>query len=153
MTNNDILRSLRYVLNASDARIAEITALAGHPVTGEQVASYLKREGEPGYQECPHVVLAHFLNGLVLSERGRDERRPPLPVEVPVTNNLVLKRLRVAFELKDTDLIALIEKAGGHRVTRSELGAFFRSRDHRNYRECGDQFLRNLLKALATSRR
>jgi len=59
----------------------------------------------------------------------------------------VLKKLRVAFELKDSDISALILKSG-LRVSTTELSAFFRRPDHRNYRECGDQFLRNLLKAM-----
>jgi uncharacterized protein YehS (DUF1456 family) len=67
-----------------------------------------------------------------------------------VTNNVVLKKLRVAFELKDSDIISLIEQSG-LRVSKGELGAFFRRPDHRNYRECGDQFLRTLLKGLSTN--
>jgi uncharacterized protein YehS (DUF1456 family) len=93
--------------------------------------------------------MARFLNGLVIYKRGRDEGRAPQPLEVPVTNNVVLKRLRVAFELKEDDLITLIEQSG-LRVSKAELSAFFRRRDHRNYRECGDQFLRYLLKGLGT---
>ena len=56
--------------------------------------------------------MAHFLNGLVIYKRGKDEGRPPQPVEVPVTNNTVLKKIRVAFELKDDDIIALLQKNG-----------------------------------------
>jgi uncharacterized protein YehS (DUF1456 family) len=151
VTHNDVLRSLRYVLRVDDAGLSAIVALGGYPATPEQVAAWLKREDDPGFREVPEDVMARFLNGLVYFKRGRDESRPPLPVDVPVTNNSVLKKVRVAFELKDTDIVALIEKAGPHRVSKAELGAFFRARGHRNYRECGDQFLRNLLKALAQS--
>jgi uncharacterized protein YehS (DUF1456 family) len=72
----------------------------------------------------------------------------PATVEVPVTNNIVLKKLRVAFELKDSDVIAAIEKAGPATVSKSELSAFFRKPDHRNYRPVGDQFLRHLIKGM-----
>ena len=82
--------------------------------------------------------MAHFLNGLVTYKRGKDESRPPQPVELPVTNNTVLKKIRVAFELKDDDLIALLAEDRAE-VSKGELGAFFRRPDHRNYRECGDQ--------------
>jgi uncharacterized protein YehS (DUF1456 family) len=149
VTNNDILRSIRYILNVADARLVEIIELAEGEVTLPQIVSYLKREEEPGYVECPHPVLARFLNGLILFKRGKDESRPAMPIEVPVTNNMVLKKIRVAFQLKDTDLIRLIEKSGVLKVSSAELSAFFRKPDHRNYRECGDQFLRNLLKALS----
>jgi uncharacterized protein YehS (DUF1456 family) len=151
MTNNTILRGIRYILNIRDAKLVEIAKLGGCEVTEAQIVSYLTKEEEPGYIECPHEVLSRFLDGLVIYKRGkRDPQDASLPpLEIPVTNNTVLKKLRVAFELKDTDIIALIEKSGTLKVTKSELSAFFRSRDHRNYRECGDQFLRNLLKAMS----
>ena len=147
MIHNDVLRSIRYMLNISESKLVEITRLGGHEVTREDIASFLKKDDEEGYRECGHKVMAHFLNGLVVFKRGKDDSRPPQPIEVPVTNNTVLKKLRVAFELKDSDIIALIEKSG-LQVSKSELGAFFRNREHRNFRECGDQFLRQLLKGL-----
>jgi len=149
MTNNDILRSLRYLLNINDASLIDIIRLGGHEVGGAEVAAFLKKEDEDGYKLCSDVVMAHFLNGLVVYKRGKDESRPPQVVEVPVTNNSVVKKLRVAFELKDDDIIALLEKTS-FRVSKTELGAFFRRPDHRNYRDCGDQFLRYFLKGLAS---
>jgi uncharacterized protein YehS (DUF1456 family) len=147
VTLNDILRSLRYLLNVGDGALADIVRLAGGEATKADMAAFLKSEDEEGYRPCPDQVMAYFLNGLVIHKRGKDPNRPPQPLEVPVTNNTVLKKLRVAFELKDSDLISLMEKSG-LRVSKAELGAFFRRSDHRNYRDCGDQFLRNLLKAM-----
>lgn len=151
MTNNTVLRGIRYILNVRDPKLVEIAKLGGCEVTESQIVSYLTKEEEPGYAECPHEVLSRFLNGLVIYKRGKcDSLNSTQPsIETPVTNNLVLKKIRVAFELKDTDIITLIEKSGTLEVTKSELSAFFRNRNHRNYRECGDQFLRNLLKALS----
>jgi uncharacterized protein YehS (DUF1456 family) len=149
MTHNDVLRSLRYLLNISDAALIDIIRLGGHEVGRAEIATFLKKEDEDGYKPCNDRVMAHFLNGLIIHKRGKDESRPPLPAEVPVTNNMVLKKLRVAFELKDDDIIALLEKAT-LRVSKAELGAFFRRPDHRNYRDCGDQFLRYFLKGLAS---
>jgi uncharacterized protein YehS (DUF1456 family) len=148
MTHNDVLRSLRYLLNVSDAALVDMVRLGGHEVARAEMVAFLKKEDEDGYRPCNDKVMAHFLNGLVIHKRGKDERRPPLPVEVPVTNNIVLKKLRVAFELKDDDIIALLGSSN-FRVSKTELGAFFRRPDHRNYRECGDQLLRYLLKGLA----
>jgi uncharacterized protein YehS (DUF1456 family) len=148
MTHNDVLRSLRYLLNVGDAALVDMVRLGGHEVATAAMVAYLKQEDEDGYQPCSDQVMAHFLNGLVIHKRGKDERRPPLPVEIPVTNNIVLKRLRIAFELKDDDIIALLN-GSNFRVSKAELGAFFRRPDHRNYRGCGDQLLRYLLKGLA----
>jgi uncharacterized protein YehS (DUF1456 family) len=149
MTHNDVLRSVRYLLNVSDAALIDIIRLGSHEVGRAEIAAFLKKEDEDGYKPCNDKVMAHFLNGLIIHKRGKDESRPPLPVEVPVTNNTVLKKLRVAFELKDDDIIALLGKAA-FRVSKAELGAFFRRPDHRNYRDCGDQFLRYFLKGLAS---
>jgi len=147
MTLNDVLRSLRHTLNINEIKLVEIIRLANYDVDRALINSYLKKEEEEGYEECSHTVMAHFLDGLIYYKRGKDENRPIPPIELPVTNNIILKKLRVAFELKDTDIVALIEKCG-LRVSKAELNAFFRSPVHRNYRECGDQFLRNLLKGL-----
>lgn len=135
------------MLHVNDAKLIEIAGLGGCEVTLEDITCFLKREEEPGYEECPHEVMAYFLNGLIAYKRGSAEGRPPLPITVPITNNIVLKKIRVAFELKDTDVLELIMKSG-LLLTKTELGAFFRNPGHRNYRECGDQFLRNLLKGL-----
>jgi uncharacterized protein YehS (DUF1456 family) len=148
MTNNDVLRSLRYILNISDSKLIEIIGLANYEVNLDDITAYLKREDEKGYKECSHKVMAHFLNGLVIFKRGTDETRPPQPIVIPITNNIVLKKLRVAFELKERDIISIIEK-NGLQFSKNEFSAFLRKEGHRNYRDCGDQFLRTLLKGLA----
>jgi len=150
VTHNDVLRSVRYLMNISDAAVVDIIGLGGREVGRAEVVAFLKKEDEDGYQSCSDAVMAHFLNGLVIYKRGKDESRPPQPVELPITNNIVLKKLRAAFELRDSDIIGLLERTG-LRVSKAELGAFCRRPDHRNYRDCGDQFLRNLLKGLASS--
>lgn len=147
MTNNDVLRSLRYLLDIRDAQVAEITALAGFNVSAEEVGAYLARDDEPDFKPCSDRVLAHFLDGLIVHRRGRDESRPLPPVELPLTNNITLKKLRVAFELRDDDILAILDSVG-FIVTKTELGALFRKPGHNNYRPCGDQLLRNFLKGL-----
>ncbi|WP_028696843.1 DUF1456 family protein [Pseudomonas cremoricolorata] len=147
MTHNDVLRSLRYLLKANDAKMAEIAGLAGFSVSPAAIANYVKKEDEAGFVLCPQEVMAHFLDGLVIHRRGRDDSRPPQPVELPVTNNTVLKKLRVAFELKEDDMHALL-KAVNFPVSKPELSALFRKVGHDNYRPCGDQLLRNFLKGL-----
>lgn len=64
-----------------------------------------------------------------------------------MTNNDILKKLRVALQLRN-DQIVEIMKLVDFKVTTSELGALFRSEDHPKYKECGDQFLRNFLNGL-----
>ena len=151
MSHNDVLRSIRYLLNISDAALADIIRLGDGEVSQPQIVAFLKREDDEGYQACGDTVMAHFLNGLVTYKRGKSDDRPPQSVEVPGTNNIVLKKLRAAFQLKDDDIIALLAK-GGFTLSKTELSAFFRRPDHRNYRDCGDQVLRNFLRGLGPHR-
>ena len=149
MINNDVLRAIRYMLDLSDGKVVEIIHLADadFPIDKETLQGYLKKEGEPGYVECKGNVLALFLDGLVFHRRGKDESRPPRPPEKRITNNVVLKKLRVAFELKDVDMHQILE-AADFPTTKPELSALFRQPEHKNFRLCGDQLLRNFLKGL-----
>jgi uncharacterized protein YehS (DUF1456 family) len=148
MTNNDILRSVRFILNVNELKLAEIIGLADFKVSSEEVSSFLKQEYEEGYRICSEKMLARFLDGLVILKRGKNENAPLQRLDVSLTNNIILKKLRVAFQLKDSDIIRLIDQAG-LKISKAELGAFFRNPDHRNYRDCGNQFLRNLLRGMA----
>lgn len=147
MLNNDVLRSLRYTLNISDAQLAEIIQLSGKKITVDELIPLLKKEDEEGFVPCDDELMAHFLDGLVYFKRGKDDSRPALPIEVPVTNNMVLKKLRVAFELKEDDMHAIMNSVDCP-VSKPEMSALFRKFGHSNYRTCGDQFLRNFLKGL-----
>ncbi|WP_045738654.1 DUF1456 family protein [Xanthomonas sp. MUS 060] len=149
MLNNDILRSIRYMLDLSDQKIVDIVQLANpaFPIEKAQIPAWLKKEDEAGFVECQDAVLAHFLDGLVFHYRGRDERLPPRPVESRITNNVVLKKLRVTFQLKDLDMHQIFD-AAGMPVSKPELSALFRQPEHKNFRLCGDQLLRNFLKGL-----
>ena len=64
-----------------------------------------------------------------------------------MTNNDILKKLRVALKLRDDDIVKILELVD-FRISKSELGAFFRKEDHPKYMECGDQILRNFLNGL-----
>jgi uncharacterized protein YehS (DUF1456 family) len=149
MINNDVLRSIRYMLDFSDAKVVEITHLAdpAFPLDKADIPALLKKEDDDGAVVCSDALLARFLNGLVVYYRGPDQSQPPRPIESRITNNLVLKKLRVAFELKDVDMHETFN-AAGFPITKPELTALFRQPGHKHYRPCGDQILRNFLKGL-----
>ena len=147
--NNDILRRIRYMLDLGDVHLVELARLADARVVidREQMRAWLLREDDADFEECPDRVLAHVLDGLVVHLRGRDKNVPARPVDARVNNNVVLKKLRVAFQLRDVDLNRIFADAG-HAISKPELTAFFRQPGHANYRACGDQVLRNFLKGL-----
>jgi uncharacterized protein YehS (DUF1456 family) len=137
------------MLDLSDIKVVEITKLADadFPIEKTDVQAFLKKEDEEGYVECSNRVLAHFLDGLVFHYRGKDESQPQRPIEKRVTNNVVLKKLRVAFQLKDVDMHQAFADAG-FPISKPEMTALFRQPEHKNFRLCGDQALRNFLKGL-----
>ena len=144
--NNDVLRSIRYALDLPDAAMAEMIRLAGYEVDAAGIAPLLKKEEEAGFVACDDALLAAFLDGLIIRQRGAREQRPVLIKRL--SNNIIFKKIRIAFDLKEDDLHALI-KLAEFEVSRPELSAIFRNPDNKNYRQCGDQLLRYFLKGLS----
>ena len=151
MTNNDILRRLRYALNYNNSTLLEIFRLSEHEIGPYEVDNLLKKEDENGYVECSNMVMELFLDGLVLYKRGRQDNRPGQPqgAGTTLTNNAILKKIRIAPELKEEDMLGILKLANVN-LSKSELSALFRREDQKNYKECGDQFLRYFLNGLTT---
>ncbi|WP_186752506.1 MULTISPECIES: YehS family protein [Pseudomonas] len=147
MLSNDILRSVRYILKSNNNDLVRILALAEVETTPANITSWITKEDEEGFVRCPDIILSSFLNGLIYDKRGKAEDTPPLSPERRVNNNLVLKKLRIAFSLKTDDVMAIMSEQK-FRVSMPEITAMMRAPDHKNYRECGDQFLRYFLRGL-----
>lgn len=148
-TNNDTLRRLRYNLNLNDNKLVEIFRVSGLPLEREVIQDLLKKESDTGFIECSDTTLSAFLDGLIIKRRGKRDNAPPAPVnpDSHLTNNDILKKLRIALALKEDDVLAIM-KTSRPDITRSELSALFRQKDHTNYKPCGDQFLRNFIAGL-----
>ena len=146
MTNNDILRRIRYTFDFGDSKMIALFGLAEHQVTREQISAWLKKDADPAYQECTDTELAIFLNGLINDNRGKKEGPQPAP-ERRLNNNIILRKLRIALNLKDGDILEMLALAG-HPLSQHELSAFFRKPDHKHYRACKNQVLRYFLNGI-----
>lgn len=146
MTNNDILRRIRYTFNFSDSKMIALFGLADYQVTREQISDWLKKEDDPAYQTCHDTQMALFLNGMIIDNRGEKQGPQPLP-EKRLTNNIVFRKLKIALNLRDEDIQEIMALAGLV-LSRHELSAFFRKASHKNFRKCKDQVLRNFLAGL-----
>lgn len=138
------------MLNFSNAKIAEILQLGGFNPTREDLEHIFRDvnpESEDEKEDVSDELMAHFLDGLIYFKRGKSDKHPPRPIKTPVTNNDVLKKLRVVFKLREEQIFSIL-KSVDFRVSSSELSALFRDEQHRNYRECGDQLLRYFLRGL-----
>lgn len=146
MTNNDVLRRLRYTFNFNDNKMIAIFALADHKVTREQVSQWLKKEDDPEVINLVDTDLAIFLNGLINEKRGKKDGPQPKP-EKRINNNIILTKLKIALNLKSEDIMEILALAD-IRIGKSELSAFFRKSNHQHFRQCKDQFLRNFIQGL-----
>lgn len=146
MTNNDVLRRVRYMLKFSDKKVIEVFKIADLEVSLEQAQGWLRKMDDPELVEITDRELATFLNGLIIEKRGKREGPQPEPEEF-LSNNMILRKLKIAMELTSDEILELCasidKKLGKH-----ELSAFFRNPNHRSYRPCLDQYLRNILNAL-----
>ncbi|OBU15336.1 hypothetical protein AYY19_17755 [Photobacterium aquimaris] len=128
-----------------------IFAAADCEVTREQVCSWLKADDAEGYKSCSDEQVATFLNGFINQKRGKKEGVQPAP-ETKITNNIIFRKLQIALNLKADDVLDLF-KLVDFRLSKHELSAFFRKVDHKHYRDCKDQVLRNFLQALQINHR
>ncbi|MCP3890089.1 MAG: DUF1456 family protein [Desulfobulbaceae bacterium] len=146
MTNNDVLRRIRYTFNFSDSKIISIFNLADYPVTRSQISDWLKRDDDPAYKNLNDKQLAFFLNGLISEKRGKKDG-PQRQPEKRLNNNIILLKLKIALNLKSEDILMFMELADFH-MSEHELSALFRKPGHKHYRDCKDQFLRNFLQGM-----
>jgi uncharacterized protein YehS (DUF1456 family) len=150
MARNDLLSSIRDALHLDDTTLQQIFRLAGREVGASTIAAFLKTEDEDDYIPCSDPILGFFLDGLIIHNRGQQESQTA-PAEKPVTtltNNAILKKLRIALDLKEDDLTGIL-KLAGHTVSKHELTALFRKQGHKHYKECSTPFLNNFIKGLA----
>ena len=147
MNNNEVIRSICLVLNLNETATMGIFKLAEFEIDQASVSGLLKNENETGYLVCDNKHMTLFLDGLIVHRRGRSDKNPVHSNFPMLTNNIVFKKLRIAFNLKEDDLIELMSLAD-YEVTKNELGAFFRKPGHKHYRECPDEFLMGFLVGL-----
>lgn len=146
MKSNDCLRRLRYILDLDDNAVIAVFAEADQVVTRAEISDWLKKDDDPDYKECSDVMFATFLNGLIIHKRGRKDGPQPEPEE-RMNNNLLFRKLKIALDLQANDVLKVLSLAGQN-ISKHELSAFFRRPDHKHYRVCKDQILRNFLMGL-----
>lgn len=146
MTNNDILRSLRYTFDFNDDKMIALFSLGGKQVTRAEVSDWLKREEDPEFKGIYDKDLAYFLNGFIIDRRGKKEGEEPV-AEKTLSNNLVLRKLKIALDMKDEDILEVLASMNVN-ISKHELSAFFRKPTQKQFRLLKDQILRYFLRGL-----
>tara|TARA_B110000858_G_C17655359_1_gene404659 strand:+ start:279 stop:698 length:420 start_codon:yes stop_codon:yes gene_type:complete len=130
----------------TDLKMIDIFKQCEYEVSISDVILWLKKEEDPLQVEISDLELATFLNGLIIEKRGKREGPQP-EAEVRLSNNMILQKMKIACDLKADDILDMCN-AINKNIGKHELSAFFRKPDHRSYRPCMDQYLRNFFNAL-----
>ena len=146
MTNNDILRRLRYAFDFSDTKVIAIFRAADKQVTRAEISNWLKKEEDDDFKKLHDIELATFLNGLINNKRGKKEGEQPKP-EKRLTNNIIFKKLKIALNLKSDEILQIMDSAD-LKISEHELSSFFRKPGNSHYRECKDQILRTFIRGV-----
>ena len=149
MINNDVLRRLRYALDLSDSIMIKIFSLGNVVISRDDLLDRLKKDNQEGFVELDNDSMDAFLKGLITHRRGPLEDKPGQikKPELSLKNNSILKKIRIALNFKEEDMLSTLQLAD-FKISKGELSAFFRQKGHKNYRECGDQIIRNFLQGL-----
>lgn len=146
MDNNDVLRRLRYTFSLDDDKMMELFTLGNRPANRAEISSWMKREGDEDFIELQDPELAAFLNGFIIEKRGKQEGKEPV-AEKTLSNNLILRKLKIALNLRGEDIMELF-KLVNKQITQSEIGSFLRNNQHPKYRDFNGQYMRNFMNGL-----
>ncbi len=147
MTTNKILKKLQTILGADEALMHHIFTLGGYELPKERVSGYLSEEGDKAFLDCGYEALGSFLDGLIVHKRGPSDKKDDAQEVTQLDNNLILKKLRIAYELKEVDLYAIFHTVEID-ISKTELNALFRKVGHKNYRTCPNSILELFLDGL-----
>lgn len=137
MKNNALLQTICQALALSEQDLCELFQLCDRTLAAAQSAELLA--------ECSNEQMRCVLEGLILAKRGpRQDGEPPSLDDRDVSNNELLKKLRIAFNLQQEDMQLKFEK-GGARLSRGEFGGLFRKPGSKNFRPCSDELLLQFL--------
>ena len=147
MDNNFILKKIRYALDLNDFKLIDIFKLGGITLSRDEVCSLCAKDGDDNYRLCDSKTLEAFLNGLIIYRRGKQNDGGELPAHIELDNNQILRKLRIALNYKDSDMLAVL-KLDGMEFSKNQLSALFRAKDNHHYQPCKDQLLRKFLQGL-----
>jgi len=146
MKINDILFKIKTALSLSDKAMIQAYALVDYKMRPPRLEAILKRHQDQGYEEATYEELGIFLDGLIALKRG-ERPKTPQDEDIPLTNNLILKKLRIALELKEPELMIVFGLVDVP-LTKRQIGSLFRAEGHKNFKACSDELLMLFLEGL-----
>lgn len=149
MRTNDIFRKIVHSFLLDTPQIQALFAPSDIELSDKDVANLLKTDYQPGFEAMPEYILIVFLNNLIDQERGKkaDAVAAQVAKHAKISNNDVLKKLRVAFVLHEQDLRDAL-KLVTIELTKSDLAALFRKAGHEHYKVCDDELVLDFIEGI-----
>lgn len=146
LTLNEILYKIKKSIDLTNSDIIKAYELENFSMSEERLESLLVRRNDDNFQEATFEEIGIFLDGLVTLKRGPSKQKASNEA-VELTNNLILKKLRIALELKDPQ-IEIIFALADVELTKQQLSSLFRKESHKNFKVCSDELLHSFLNGL-----
>jgi uncharacterized protein YehS (DUF1456 family) len=147
LNTNEILYRIHKALGLSIDEMLKAYELVEYPMERTHLESLLKRRQDKAFKLCSYEELGLFLDGLIALKRGPGPQKPDEDEIVELTNNLILKKLRIALELKEPET-EIVFNLADVMLTKQELKSLFRKEGHRNFKSCPDELLMAFLEGL-----
>lgn len=147
MNTNDILYKIQKALDLSTVDILKAYELENYEMDASRLDALFKRRHDKDFKKCSYEELGVFLDGLVTLKRGPSPQKPKDDEAIALTNNLILKKLRIALELKEAET-EIIFGLGEADLSKQEFKSLFRKEGHKNFKACSDALLISFLNGL-----
>ena len=147
ISTNEILYRIQKALTLSTDEIIKAYTLEEYKMETSHLEALLKRRHDEGFMLCSYEELGLFLDGLVVLKRGPSPKKKSDEEAVELTNNLILKKLRIALELKESETEIIFGLADVE-LSKQQLASLFRKEGHKNFKACSDELLMAFLEGL-----
>jgi len=147
ISTNEILYRIQKALNLSTEEMIEAYKLESYDIKLSHLETLLKRRLDKDFELCSYEELGLFLDGFVTLKRGPSPKKSNKDEVVELTNNLILKKLRIALELKEAETEIIFGLADVE-LTKQQLASLFRKESHKNFKPCSDELLMAFLEGL-----
>jgi len=140
MNTNETIGKIIEALKLDRASIIEIYQLARYPIELDHIDRWSLPSDNSEFISCSYEELGNFLDGLVILKRGPNPNSSKGDEAISLTNNLILKKLRIALNLREPE-IEIIFSLGEATLTKQQLSSLFRKESNKNFKECPDELL------------
>jgi len=146
MKPSEVIKAIKDALNLNRAQIMHIYELEEFLMSKERLESILRNKSKKNSANATYEELGVFLDGLISYKRGKQEPKEAQE-DVILDNNLILKKLRAALNLKEYEMLMIFELAD-FPIKKSLLKDMFRKPEHPKYKECDNKTLKAFLEGL-----